>query len=103
LSEHRFDEPSDRRTAAGFARSGLYKRRPDDRYRRAGDTGGCLTYGRGIGHAEGRVNLGRAGSNGRRRISGSVARVMAEEAVPVVARSAFALVAVAVALRCGDR
>jgi hypothetical protein len=37
--------------------------------RRCGDPGGGLTYCRDGGHAEGRVNLGRASSIGRRRIS----------------------------------
>jgi hypothetical protein len=36
----------------------------------AADGNHCLTFCRGGGQAEGRVNLGRAGSIGRRSISG---------------------------------
>jgi hypothetical protein len=60
----------------------------NDWKRRYGDLGACLPFRRGGGHAEGRINLGRVGSVGRRRIRG---RAVPRPAVPVAAASAVAL------------
>jgi hypothetical protein len=53
------------------------RRHVDGWDRCSGDPGGCLTYRRGGGPAKGRVNLGRAGSIGRRRISRALVAVVA--------------------------
>jgi hypothetical protein len=59
------------RYQATLAASSAISRRlkSNDTFPHSEDAGGCLTYRRSGGHAEGRVNLDRAGSIGRGRIS----------------------------------